>query len=90
MDVEVENNSDKATTLLQSFFPPVPAGWKEDEVREDVPKLDDPDITADEITQALKRVSPYKAPGIDGIPNMAGKKRWEPIRQRVTDILARL
>jgi hypothetical protein len=69
--VEVESDGEKAQVLLNTFFPPVPDGWKEDEIPEPRPiEMHDPEITTEEIEGALSRITPWKAPGIDGIPNI--------------------
>ena len=86
-EVEVESNEDKAAALLETFFPPVPEGWKTDDVPEHtLVHLEDPDITEVEVRGALARLSPWKAPGIDGIPNVVWKETWETLGQHITNI----
>jgi hypothetical protein len=71
---EAITNEDKSTTLAKTFFPPPP-------VTSTVPTdylypeaLPDPGpITKDQITRAIDKLSPYKAPGPDGIPNAVFK-----------------
>lgn len=85
-EVEVTDNQEKATTLISSFFPPVPEGWCEDPARESNANLLDLDITVDEVKTALAKTSPYKAPGRDGIPNAAWKEIWGSVGQHITQI----
>ena len=71
---------EKAELLRQSFFPPpARADLSDIEGYEYPPAIECPDITETEIERAIRRSSPNKAPGGDGIPNG--------ILQQVLDIL---
>ena len=65
-------NEEKAQVLAKAFFPPPPpnplAGADCSSYPTDVPNL--PGITRDQIRRHAAKLSPYKAPGPDGIPNI--------------------
>lgn len=85
-EVELEGDDAKATELLRCFFPPVPKDWKEEPPNPNARRIDDPDISVEEVTRAVAKISPYKAPGKDGIPNIAWKRLWPIISHQVTNI----
>ncbi|KAJ9137654.1 Endonuclease/exonuclease/phosphatase [Pleurostoma richardsiae] len=61
---------EKADVLRQSFFPPPhQADLSDLEGHEYPTPVECPDITEAEIEKAVRRASPNKAPGTDGIPN---------------------
>lgn len=61
---------DKARILRQSFFPPPPQADLSDTEGYEYPSpIEVPDITAHEIETVIRRASPNKAPGADGITN---------------------
>ena len=61
---------EKAEVLRQSFFPP-PRQANLTDINDFVyaPPIECPDITHAEIERAIRRASPNKAPGLDGITN---------------------
>ena len=61
---------EKAEVLRQSFFPPpLHANLSDTERYQYPPPIECPDITIPEIENAVRRASPNKAPGADGITN---------------------
>ena len=66
----VQQPEEKAEVLRQSFFPP-PCQADLSDVRryEYPPPIECPDITLAEVEKAIRRASPNKAPGPDGITN---------------------
>ena len=64
-------NHEKAEFLAETFFPPPPA---ESSIPQNYcypdPVCAFPSITREQILRAIKRLSPFKAPGIDKIPNV--------------------
>jgi ribonuclease HI len=79
---EVEEDKDKAKTLLRTFFPPTPAGWTTTTQEQQVPPiLDNPELTIGEIEEAVLRVKPWKAPGVDGLPNVVWKETWPVLKE---------
>ena len=66
-DQEITQNSDIADLLLKAFFPPAPDADLEEKpiMYHERPYRD---ITMDEVETAIHAMSPYKAPGPDGIP----------------------
>jgi ribonuclease HI len=62
--------TEKAETLLRSFFPPpLRADLSDIGDFEYPPAIECPDITDSEIDKAIRRAAPNKAPGSDSIPN---------------------
>lgn len=60
----------KAEVLRQSFFPPPRWADLSDTIGYEYPEaIECPEITLNEITQAIRRAAPNKAPGVDGITN---------------------
>ena len=80
IDVTINNNEDKAKVFAKTFFPPPP------ELQEDYehyeypePLPDPPKVTPEQVRRHIARLSPYKAYGPDGIPNI--------VLQKCTDII---
>lgn len=74
---EIEEDNDKARTLLKIFFPSIPVGWTAATQEQQVPPIqDNPELTAGEIEEAVLRVKPWKAPAVDGLPDMVWKETW--------------
>ncbi len=84
---ETESNGEKAKVLLDTFFPPTPDGWRT-EGRPDIPaqQLENPDLEEQEVGVAVKRVSAWRAPGADGLPNVVWKETWPVLRGWITAI----
>jgi len=65
-------NEEKAHLLAKAFFPPPPpeplSGADRSSYPTDIPNL--PAVTKDQICWHAVKLSPYKAPGPDGIPNV--------------------
>jgi ribonuclease HI len=62
---------EKVETLRQSFFPPPhQADLSDIDGYHYPPAIECPDITLREIERAVRKASPNKAPGTDGIPNI--------------------
>jgi ribonuclease HI len=85
--LELNDNADKARVFAKTFFPPPP------QQDEDVAPYDYPDPLPDpqppdkpQIERAIRRLSPYKAPGPDGIPNVVLQKCYALIADRLTYI----
>jgi hypothetical protein len=72
----VEADSDKASVLLRTFFPPLP------QERADLPPNPPPEpvgmgpLTMEEIENAIQRAKPFKAAGDDSIPTVVWKEIW--------------
>ena len=72
---EIEEDGGKAMTLLESFFPPTPAGCSMTTEEQQAPTVqENPDLTVEEIEDAVRLAKPWKAPGVDGLPNMVWKE----------------
>ncbi|KAF1347480.1 hypothetical protein BDV97DRAFT_399728 [Delphinella strobiligena] len=68
-EVEVDDGKEKAAILISNAFSPVQPGWKEEYATAVNINSEDPDITVVEVKTAPTKTSPFKAPGIDGIPS---------------------
>jgi hypothetical protein len=86
--VEVNDNDDKAKIFAKAFFPPPPEQHDEEDDQEDYPDpLPDPPLpNKNQVEAALRRLSPYKAPGPDGIPNIVLQKCFDIITVRLLQI----
>ncbi|KAF8584198.1 hypothetical protein K439DRAFT_1290986, partial [Ramaria rubella] len=66
------SNEEKSNILFNSFFPPpllpLPSSLR-DENEYPLPKFDFIHMTKKQIQRAILRLSPFKAPGPNGIPN---------------------
>jgi ribonuclease HI len=86
--LEVNDNEDKAKIFAKVFFPPPPEQpVEEDEVEEYPDPLPDPPLPDKrQVETAIRRLSPYKAPGPDGIPNIVLQKCFEIIADHLVQI----
>ena len=78
-DVEINDNEAKAKVFAKIFFPPPPEVPAADEPPFDYPEpLPDPlPPTGSQIEKIIRKLSPYKAPGPDGIPNIVLQKCYD-------------
>ena len=68
-------NDAKSKVLANAFFPPLPASPPTfDGYTYPTPVSDPGDITTEQIERCIKKLSPMKAPGPDGIKNVVFKK----------------
>ena len=84
-----EDNTSKATLLAKMFFLPPPDNLNNDNhPQEDYPNPlpDPPTITKEQILTHIANLSPHKAPGPDGIPNIVLKESSEIITAPLTNI----
>ena len=80
VEISTNNNDDKAKIFARTFFPPAPAQPAEHGHQEyPEPLPDPPQISADQVRRHIAKLSPYKACGPDGIPNV--------VLQRCVDII---
>jgi hypothetical protein len=73
---EVHEDQDKSDLLLTAFFPVTPTIDPNIEPSQ-IPRSlieDNPPLTAAEVGDAVERIRPWKAPGVDGIPHAAWKE----------------
>jgi ribonuclease HI len=81
-------NEEKSKALSRTFFPPpptdtsIPPGFNYP-----TPCADLPDIHISQIKRAINKLSPHKAPGPDGVPNVVYKECVSLIAQILRDIL---
>jgi hypothetical protein len=75
-EVEVNDNEDKAKVFAKAFFPEPPAQLEDEDDPEEYPDPlpDPPAPDKRQIEKAIRRLSPFKAPGPDGIPNIVLQK----------------
>ena len=85
--VLINDNEDKARTFVKMFFPPPPPGVEDyDDYVYPEPLPDPPLITVSQIRRHIAKLSPYKAPGPDGIPNIVLQKCVSVIMKRLIRI----
>jgi ribonuclease HI len=83
----ISDNEEKARTFARMFFPPPPPrveGYERFEYPE--PLADPPRISASQIRRHIAKLSPYKAPGPDGIPNIVLQKCVNNLMSRLIHI----
>jgi hypothetical protein len=69
------SNEDKARIIVESFFPPPPAASSvPPDYRYPKPVPYKPKFTKEQIHRTIRKLSPYKTPGPDGIPNVVLKQ----------------
>jgi len=72
--VEVASNEDKSTMLARLVFPACPSTCSVPTDFDYLPQLPASDsITSEQVQYHIRSLSPYKAPGLDGIPNIVLK-----------------
>ena len=86
-DITINNNNDKAKIFAKIFFPPppqVPAAQEQHEYPEPLP--DPPPISKEQVQTHIAKLSPYKAHGPDGIPNVVLQRCVDILSGRLTNI----
>jgi ribonuclease HI len=79
-ETKVSDNKEKACLFVKTFFPPPPPSSSVPEGYEyPVPLPDPPQLTEERIENQIRKLSPYKAPGPRGVPNV--------VLQRCSDML---
>jgi Reverse transcriptase (RNA-dependent DNA polymerase) len=72
---EVNTNEDKAKSLAKAFFPPKPAtSMVPQNYSYPTPLPSPPQVTEEQVHAHISKLSPYKAPGPDQIPNIMLQK----------------
>ena len=87
VEIHVNANRDKAELFAKTFFPPplpLPADIPLFEYPEPLP--DPPQMTKGQIQRHIEKLSPYKAHGPDGIPNVVLQRCADVILDRITAI----
>jgi hypothetical protein len=75
---EINNNEDKAKAFTKTFFPPPPQQGENEEPYDYPDPLPDPPLLDKlKIGRIIRKLSPYKAPGPDGIPNIVLQKCYD-------------
>ena len=87
-EIEINDNEDKARTFTKSFFPPPLAQDLEEEAPYNYPPpLPDPALpTKQQTEKIIQKLSPYKAPGQDRIPNIVLQKSFDDIADYLISI----
>src|ERR1700678_3253109 len=81
-EILITDNEGKARTFAKMFFPPPPPTLEDHEhFQYPEPLPDPPQISASQIRRLILKLSPHKAPGPDGIPNI--------VLQKCVDLLLR-
>lgn len=80
---------DKATAFRQALFPPAPTADLRDIQRFRYPTpLEAPELTSNEVSNAINKTTSFNAPGVDTVPNAVLKQaiRIPEILQTITDL----
>ena len=86
-EVLINNNEEKAKIFTKLFFPPPPVATNNLEHYEyPDPLPDPPQIRACQIRRHIAKLSPFKAHGPDGVPNVVLQKCVDSIISRLTRI----
>ena len=87
IETQVNNNDDKAKIFAKTFFPPPPPlPVEQEQINYPEPLPDPPQITEDQIRRHIARLSPYKAHGPDGIPNVVLQRCVDTLTPRLITI----
>jgi hypothetical protein len=80
-------NSEKSNLLAKSFFPPKPPEVGQIPADQRPRPCCKPDkINVEQVKRQLARLKPYKAPGLDGIPNIVLSKCADDLAPRLLHI----
>ena len=83
----VNDNKEKANIFARTFFPPPPLPPQDQEPFEYPEPLPDPlQISKDQVRKHIAKLSPYKAHGPDGIPNIVLQQCIDILDHRLTII----
>src|SRR6202522_1076796 len=86
-EILVNDNEEKARIFARLFFPPAPPIQENyDQFEYPEPLPDPPRITVGQIRRLIAKLSPHKAPGPDGIPNIVLQKCVDIIISRLIRI----
>lgn len=87
MDIHINNNKDKAKLFAKAFFPvalEMPTDFSHHNYPEPLP--DPPQITLEQLTRHIRKLSPYKVHVPDGIPNIVLQKSMDLINDHLLTI----
>ena len=82
----IRDNEAKANIFARTFFPPPPPLQEQEEHQYPEPLPDPPQINEEQVKRHIAKLSPYKAHGPDGIPNIVLQKCVDIIGTRLTRI----
>jgi hypothetical protein len=83
----INENKEKANIFARTFFPPPPPLPQDQEPNEyPEPLPDPPQISKDQVRKHIAKLSPYKAHGPDGIPNIVLQRCVDILDERLTSI----
>lgn len=81
-----ESNEDIAYALRHTFFPPLPPQSQGQPIQQPPSPLQCPALTEWEVKRAIFDASPWKAPGMDGLPAAVWQQLWPVIRKNVVEL----
>jgi len=71
VEISINTNEEKARLLAKTFFPPPPAAEHDyTNAQYPEPLSDPPKITSEQLNRHIHKSAPYKAHGLDDIPNV--------------------
>ena len=74
-EVEAQDETEIAATLLSSFFPPLPP-YPAPQYSNSGPQISMPPLTEEDVRNAIFSASSFSAGGIDGLPSVVWQKLW--------------
>ena len=81
-----EGDSQKASELLGSFYPPLPQVIAEEPASTSVKPIEDLDLTMEEVRRKVFSAKPWKALGRDGLPAMVWRQIWFIAKEMILDL----
>ena len=87
-EIEINDSKEKAKAFAKAFFPNPPPPQIEEELPVDYPAPlpDPPPPDKQQLEKVIRKLSPYKAPGPDGIPNIVLQKCFDLIADHLLQI----
>ena len=81
-----EGEDQKASELLETFYPPLPDIIAEEPKVAITSPVEDPDITPEEVRRKVFSAKPWKAPGRDGFPAIVWRQLWPVVKEEILDL----
>ena len=81
-----EGEDQKASELLETFFPPLPDVIAEEPEAATMFPVQDPDITLEEVKRKVFSAKPWKAPGRDSLPAVVWRQLWPVAKGEILDL----
>ena len=80
-----EGEDQKASELLETFYPPLPDVIAEEPEVATMFPAEDPNITLEEVKRKVFSTKPWKAPGRDSLPAIVWRQLWPILQEEILD-----